>query len=183
MTEVRQLSAADALFIAGEASTTYNHTAGLMILDPTELNRFGFVRFRKHLAGRMAGIPQFRRYLHEVAAGLDRPYWVEDEDFDAAKHIRRIAVPAPGDSRALAEVASLLFSRHLDRSKPLWEAWFIEGLSGGRVAVMLKLHHCLMDGEGILRLMPVLCDTEPFPSRKTVIRSVRSAISCSRWLT
>jgi diacylglycerol O-acyltransferase / wax synthase len=172
MAIVRQMSAADALFIAGDTETTYNHTAGLMILDPTGVDKFDFRRFRKSMARRIGEIAQFSWRLHEVSGGLDRPYWVENPDFNPENHIRRAAVPAPGDAQALADTASLIFSRHLDRRKPLWEVWFIEGLENGRVAVMLKLHHCMMDGDGALRLMAILCDTEPFPSRSTVKKAI-----------
>lgn len=172
MAVIRQLSQADALFIAGETATTYNHTAGLMLLNPGSAENFNFRQFRKHISKRLSEIAQFRWRLHEVTGGLDRPYWVELEDFDPAQQIRSIAVPSPGDAQALSEVASLLFSRHLDRRKPLWEVWFIEGLADGRVAVMLKLHHCLMDGNGALRLMQLLCDTEAFPRRSTVRKTI-----------
>ncbi len=172
MSVIRQLSEADALFIAGDTATTYNHTAGLMLLDASGVDNFSFAYFRKHISKRLGEIAQFRWRLHEVTGGLDRPYWVESEDFDPAQQIRRIAVPSPGDAEAVSEVASLLFSRHLDRRKPLWEVWFIEGLADGRVAIMLKLHHCLMDGNGALRLMQMLCDTEAFPSRSTVKNTI-----------
>jgi WS/DGAT/MGAT family acyltransferase len=96
-----------------------------------------------------------------VPFGLDLPYWVEDEQFDFDHHIHRVAVPSPGDDRALAETAAYLYSRHLDRSRPLWEAWFIEGLADGRYAMLQKMHHCMMDGEGAARLSAALLDFEP----------------------
>lgn len=172
MSIVRQLSEADALFIAGDTETTYNHTAGLMILDPSGLKTFDFPHFRRYMSKRIGEIAQFRWRLHEVSGGLDRPYWVEIDDFDPATHIRRAAVPSPGNPQEVADTASMIFSRHLDRRKPLWEIWFIEGLANGRVAVMLKLHHCMMDGDGALRLMQILCDTEAFPSRSSVKKSI-----------
>lgn len=172
MSVIRQLSAADALFIAGDTTTTYNHTAGLMVLDTAGVDHFGFKSFRRNISKRIASVAQFRWRLHEVPGGLDRPYWVDDIDFDPADHIRRIAVPSPGDAQAVSEIAALVFSRHLDRRKPLWEIWYVEGLANGRVAIMLKLHHCMMDGDGALRLMQILCDAEPFPSKALVKKSI-----------
>jgi WS/DGAT/MGAT family acyltransferase len=161
MSEFRQLNATDTIFIASENVTTYNHTAGLMILDPSGRKNFGFQAFRKRMAARIKLVPQFSWRMREVPAGLDLPYWVEDEAFDLDRHIRRIAVPAPGDHGALGELAGLLYSRHLDRRHPLWEMWFIEGLAGGRVAVMMKFHHCLMDGQSAIRLLEILSDSSP----------------------
>jgi WS/DGAT/MGAT family acyltransferase len=161
LSEFRQLDATDTIFIASENVTTYNHTAGLIILDPTGRKSFGFKAFRKRMAERVKLVPQFFWKMQEVPAGLDLPYWVEDEAFDIDRHIRRIAVPAPGDRAALGEVAGLLYSRHLDRHHPLWEMWLIEGLADGRVAVMVKFHHCLMDGQSAIRLLNILSDDKP----------------------
>ena len=82
MSVIRQLSAADALFIAGDTTTTYNHTAGLMVLDTAGVDHFGFKSFRRNISKRIASVAQFRWRLHEVPGGLDRPYWVDDIDFD-----------------------------------------------------------------------------------------------------
>jgi diacylglycerol O-acyltransferase len=161
MSEFHQLDATDTIFIASENITTYNHTAGLMILDPSGRKSFNFRAFRKRMAERVKLIPQFFWRMHEVPAGLDLPYWIEDESFDIDRHVRRIALPPPGDRRALGELAGLLYSRHLDRRHPLWEMWFIEGLADGRVAVMMIFHHCLMDGQSGLRLLDILGDDKP----------------------
>ena len=161
MNDFRQLNSTDTIFVASENVNTYNHTAGLMILDPSGRKSFSFGSFRKRMAERVKLVPQFFWKMHEVPAGLDLPYWVVDEAFDIDRHIRRIAVPPPGDRHALGEVAGLLYSRHLDRRHPLWEMWYIEGLSSGRVAVLVKFHHCLMDGQSALRLLNILGDDSP----------------------
>jgi len=142
----------DVLFIAGENDRTYHHTAGLVTLDTSATPQFDFDYFRRHTSERMDLIPHFRWKLQEVPLGRDLPYWVEDENFSYDNHFKRIAVPQPGDREALAEVASYIFSRHLDRSRPLWEMWYIEGLAGGRVAILQKLHHCMMDGQGMQKV-------------------------------
>jgi WS/DGAT/MGAT family acyltransferase len=175
MSSTRQLSDTDTLFVAGETKTILNHTAGLMILKPRGRRKLSFDDFRERISERMSMVPQFSWKLHPVPGGFDLPYWVEDEKFDPGRHIRRIAVPAPGDERALAEVASVLFSRPHDRRRPLWEVWFIEGLAGGRCAAMIKMHHCLMDGQGAMKLLEILCDPEPDARPPSVPDSIRLA--------
>lgn len=175
MSKVKQLADNDNLFVAGETDTTFNHTAGLMILKPPGRRKLSFAQFRDKTAERIQKIPQFGWKLHQVPGGLDLPYWVEDEHFDPHRHIRRIAAPAPGNHRALAEVASLIFSRRHDRRHPLWEIWFIEGLAGGRCAAMLKMHHCMMDGQGAMKLLEILCDLEPDAPPPKVPDSIRLA--------
>jgi len=161
MARLRQLTPREVLFVGGETASVYQHTAGLTLLDGSDTPGFCYEVFRQHLEQRLAGIPHFRWKLHEVPLGLDLPYWVEDENFSFDHHIRRIAVPSPGDSKALAELVSYLYCRHLDRNRPLWETWFIEGLANGQYALVQKLHHCMMDGEGANKLGAATCDFEP----------------------
>ena len=161
MAQLRQLTPREVLLVGGENSRVYQHTAGLTLLDASMTPGFCYEFFRQHLEQRLSSIPHFRWKLHEVALGLDLPYWVEDENFSFDHHIRRIAVPAPGDEKALAEVVSYLYCRHLDRNRPLWETWFIEGLADGQYALVQKLHHCMMDGEGASKLSAAMCDLEP----------------------
>lgn len=158
---VRQLTPREVVFVGGETATIYQHTAGVILLDAADRPDFGFESFRAHLEDRLGRVPHFRWRLHEVPFSLDLPYWVEDDDFDFDRHIRRIALPAPGDRRALGELVAYLYSRHLDRARPLWEAWFIEGLEDGRYAFFTKLHHSMMDGEGAAKLGEIICDIEP----------------------
>jgi diacylglycerol O-acyltransferase / wax synthase len=157
----RQLSRTDVLFIAGEDEKTYHHTAGLVILDTSSNPGLDFEQFKRHITERIKLIPHFHWKLHQVPMGLDLPYWVEDENFNYDYHIKRIAVPPPGDRESLGEMVAHLYSRHLDRSRPLWEIWFIEGLPGQRVAVLQKLHHALMDGQGASKLGEALSDFSP----------------------
>ena len=158
---MRQLTPSEVVFVGGETATIYQHTAGVILLDARDRPGFDFQSFRTHLEDRLGRVPHFRWRLHEVPFSLDLPYWVEDEDFDFDHHIRRIALPTPGDRRALGELVSYLYSRHLDRARPLWEAWFIEGLGDAQFACFTKLHHSMMDGEGAAKLGEVICDIEP----------------------
>ena len=175
MAAVRQLGKQDILFVAGETDTIYHHTVGLVILDTSACPRFSFDYLRKKVIERIRDVPHFRWKLHEVPMGLDLPYWVEDENFRYENHFKRIAVPSPGDRKALSEVVAHLYSRHLDRSKPLWEFWFIEGLAGGKYAIVQKLHHCMMDGQGASKLGELLCDFEPDARPRPVDASISGA--------
>lgn len=145
---IKQIPNQDVLFVSIEGETCYQHVSGLAIIDGRESPGFGFDKFRAHVTARLGLVPQFRWKLVEVPMGLDKPYWVEDQDFDFDNHIKRIAVPSPGDSKAVAETIGLLYARHLDRNRPLWEVWFLEGLENGRNGMMFTTHHVMMDGEG-----------------------------------
>jgi len=174
MNSPRQLSETDVLFIAGENDRVYHHTAGLVMLDTSAKPQFNFEYFRRRTSERMDLIPHFRWKLQEVPLNLDLPYWVEDENFSYDNHFKRIAVPQPGDREALAEVASYIFSRHLDRSRPLWEMWYIEGLEGGRVAILQKLHHCMMDGQGMQKVGELLSDFSPRGKKPKIESAIAS---------
>ncbi len=158
---LRQLTPREVVFVGGETPSIYQHTGGLVLLDTSERPGFGYDEFRGHVEERISLLPHFRWKLHEVLLGLDLPYWVEDAEFDFDNHVHRIALPSPGDRRSLGELVSYLYARHLDRRRPLWEAWFIEGLEDGGFAFFIKLHHSMMDGEGAARLGELLCDLEP----------------------
>lgn len=161
MRKLKQLSPKDGFFIGGEAKGVYQHTAGLILMESVDGSDISFVAFKKRLSKRLKDIPQFRWKLHQTLFGIDLPYWVEDKSFSFDNHIKQIALPSPGDSKALAELASYLYSRHLDRNHPLWETWFIEGLGKGKFAMLQKLHHCMIDGEGATQLAAVLMDLQP----------------------
>ena len=117
MSLITQLSREDVMFVAGETSSIYQHVAVLTVLDTSDRPEFDFEHFRSHVAERVALIPHFHWKLHSVPLGLDRPYWVEDENFSFDHHIKHIALPQPGDRETLCEVASHLYARNLDRSR------------------------------------------------------------------
>ena len=175
MSKLRQLTKEEVLFIAGETSTIYQHTAGLAILDASAAPDFNFETFRDRVIERISQVPNFRWKLQEVPMKLDLPYWVEDENFSYEHHFKRIAVPSPGDRKALAEVVAHLYSKHMDRSKPLWEVWFIEGLADGKFAMLQKSHHCMMDGEAASQLSEILSDLEPDAEARPVDDAITSA--------
>ena len=166
------MSEADALFIAGDTETTYNHTAGLMVLDPPGNKKFDFRYFKRYISKRIAEIPQFHWRLHEVPGGLDRPYWVDSSDFDPANHIRRIAVASPGDAAAVSEIASLIFSRHLDRREPG------RAPTGREEYLRTTLHLLRLPGKTIRNLLelvgPAIC--KQFSPRRKQARAPELAL-------
>ena len=163
-----QVSESANFFVNAETDNGYQHTAGLVILSADESPDFCFGKLKAFVEERLRHVPQFRWKLREVPFGLDMPYWVEDEKYSIDRHIHRVAVPAPGDMKALTELAAFLYSRRLDRAKPLWEIWFIEGLQGNRFAMLQKLHHCMMDGQGAQKIGELLCDFEPDPPPRSI---------------
>ena len=160
MSLIKQLSREDVMFVAGETSSIYQHVGLLITLDSSDCPGFDYQQFRQHCMERVSLIPQFRWKLHSVPLGLDRPYWVEDANFSFDHHIKHIALPKPGDNTSLCEVAAHLYSKHLDRSRPLWEMWLIEGLEGGKYAYLQKFHHCMMDGEGAFKMLQIIGVTQ-----------------------
>jgi len=166
---MKQLSGADAMFLQFEHGNNFMHVASLAIYDPATAPGGG-VRFKdilRFFASRLEEFPQFRRRLVALPLSLDRPYWIEDSGFDVEFHVRHIALPRPGDWRQLCIQVARLHSRPLDRSKPLWEAYVIEGLHNvpgvpeGSFALYTKMHHAMVDGESGTEIMKALHSLSP----------------------
>jgi diacylglycerol O-acyltransferase / wax synthase len=160
---MRQLTSLDAQFLAIESSTHYGHVGGLVVLDPStrESGELRIEDVTELIAERIHLLPVMRWKLAEVPLGLDRPYWIEDTEFDLEYHLREIALPSPGDDRRLAEQVTRITSRHLDRSRPLWELYLIQGLENGRCAILTKMHHAMIDGMSGAEIMGLLLDVSP----------------------
>jgi len=157
-----QLSDGDAVFLSMETARSSGHVGALMVLDPsTAPEGFDFDRVVEHVTARVGLIPRFGWKVQEVPLGLDRPYWVEDPDFEIRDHVIRTAIPAPGTRRELNALAARLHAQPLDPTRPLWQVWCIEGLEGGKFALYMKTHHCLVDGSGGAGLSEVLADLSP----------------------
>ena len=168
---MKQLSGADSAFLQFERGNNYMHIGSLAIYDPST-HPDGGVRFKdvlRYFAARAAQFPQFRRRLATLPLSLDRPWWVESPTIDVEFHVRHIALPRPGNWRQLCIQVARLHSRPLDRSKPLWEAYVIEGLDNvtgvppGSFALYTKLHHSIVDGEAANELMKALHTLTPEP--------------------
>lgn len=119
--------------------------------------------FAEHLAGRLPLIPRYRQKVRTVPLDLGPPVWVDDEHFDLNYHLRRTAVPPPGGKPELRALMGRVMSARLDRSRPLWEYWLVEGMAGGRWALISKVHHCMVDGVSATDLYRVLLDPSPQP--------------------
>ena len=173
---MKQLSGLDAGFLYMETPTTFGHVSSLSIYRRPRTKGFDpYQLFRSHLEARLPELEPFRRRLVEVPFQLDHPWWIEDPDFDLDFHVRHIAVPPPGGDAELADLVGRSIGRPLDRSRPLWEAYVIEGLADNRWALLLKLHHATIDGASGAELLTMLLDTKatrklpeaPPPGRRT----------------
>jgi WS/DGAT/MGAT family acyltransferase len=159
---MQRLSGLDASFLYLETSSQLLHVCGLLTLDGSTMpGGCSFTRFKEQLGSRVAVIPAFRRKLHNPLWNLSHPVWIEDDDFDLDHHLHRIGVPAPGDGHELAELCAHIAGQPLDRRRPLWEMYVIEGLSGGGVAVLLKMHHATVDGVSGANLITFLAGVDP----------------------
>ena len=163
----RRVPGPDAAFLYGERPEWHFHVSALTLLDPTTSERFSFDEVVAQLERRLHLSPQFRWKLLEgpLRLRIERPVWIDDPDFDVANHIHRIAAPQPGDRRAVGDLVGQLVSYKLDRSRPLWEMWVIEGLEDGRVAMLAKIHHSIIDGQSGSELATLLFDLEADPPR------------------
>jgi WS/DGAT/MGAT family acyltransferase len=160
---MRQLTSLDAQFLALETARTYGHVGGLAILDPSTApgGKVEIGDLCRTVGERLHLLPPFTWKLAGVPFGLDHPYWIEDPDFDLDFHIRETAIPAPGDDRKLSETVARIFARPLDRSRPLWELYLIQGLADDRVAMLSKIHHSAVDGMSGAEILSILLDTSP----------------------
>ena len=157
-----RLSGLDATFLYLETSTLHMHVALTAVFDPTTVpGGYSFPRLRRLIADRIPLAPVFQRRLVEVPFRLGHPVWVDDPEFDIDNHLRRAALPSPGGMTELAEFAADVDSRQLPRDRPLWEMWVIEGLAGGNIALMAKMHHSTVDGVSGAALLAVLFDLTP----------------------
>jgi WS/DGAT/MGAT family acyltransferase len=160
---MRQLTALDQQFLALEDSRNYGHVGALSVYDPSTApgGELTLPRLQNLIAERLALVPPFRWRLVEVPFNLDYGYWLDDPEFDLEFHVREIALAPPGTDAQLAEQVARIYARPLDRSRPLWELYLIYGLPSGRVAVMSKIHHALIDGLSGAEIMGALLDLSP----------------------
>src|SRR5215218_2968613 len=122
-----------------------------------------YEEFRDHIASRLHLVPRFRQKLRFVPLGQGRPVWVDDPHLNLDYHVRHTALPPPGSEEQLRTLAARIFSQRLDRTKPVWEMWLVDGVQGGRFAIVGKTHHCLVDGVSGVDITTVLFDLDPDP--------------------
>jgi WS/DGAT/MGAT family acyltransferase len=159
-----RLSPLDVSFLYLETPTTAMHAGGVAVFErPSE--GFDYERLVELVGRRIALVPRYRQKVRTVPGHLANPVWVDDEDFDLTFHVRRSALPRPGGDAELRELVGRLQSRRLDRSRPLWEVYLVEGLSGDRFAIVTKTHHALVDGVAAVDIATVLLDLTPTPGQ------------------
>ena len=160
---MRQLTSLDAQFLALETPRIHGHVTGVLVLDPSTApgGTLSLGDLQKLILDRLPLIPIFKWRLAEVPFGLDFGYWVTDPDFDIDFHVRELALVTPGSMAQLEEQVARIFSRPLDRSRPLWEIYLIHGLEHGRVALMTKVHHAVIDGLSGAEILGSLLDLTP----------------------
>lgn len=151
------LSPSDLSAIQAEGGPVHMHVGGVLVFDGAIDAAMVIERLRE----RIHLIPRYRMRLEEARLGIANPVWVEDEDFDPERHVRRVAVPAPGGDTELCELAGQALSERLDRSRPLWQMLVAEGLEGGRTALIAKMHHALVDGIAAVDVSTVILDPTP----------------------
>ncbi len=155
-----RLSALDFSFLTNESSSAHMHVGGIMIFEgppPAYEDLLEHVNSRLHL------VPRFRHKLAHPPIETGRPFWIDDAMFNLEYHVRHSALPAPGSEEQLRNLASRVFSQQLDRTKPLWEMWLVQGLTRKRFAIVSKTHHALVDGVSGVDIATVLFDVKPVP--------------------
>ena len=164
-----RLSGLDASFLYLETPTLHMHVSMTAVFDPSTVpGGYSFDRLRRLIEERLPLAPVFQRRLIEVPFHLGHPLWVDDPDFDIDNHVRHAALPRPGGVAELADFAADVSSRKLHRDRPLWEMWIVEGLAGGHVAMVAKLHHSTVDGVSGAELLGTLFDLDAEPGDRVV---------------
>src|SRR5918999_4923718 len=159
-----RLTGLDASFLHLEDASSHMHVAGVMLFEgPPPPCADLLEAFER----RLPLVPRYRQRLAFVPLGQGRPKWVDDPHLNLRYHVRSTALPSPGTEQQLKDLAGRVFSQQLDRDKPLWEVWLVEGLEGGRFAMLSKTHHALVDGISGVDIISVLFDTSPEPAAPT----------------
>jgi WS/DGAT/MGAT family acyltransferase len=159
---VDRLSPLDVSFLYLEEPTTPMHVGGVVLFQAPE-GGFDHDRLVALIKARIALVPRYRQKVRWVPGRIANPVWVDDEEFDVGYHVRRSALPRPGADAQLRDLVGRIMARPLDRNRPLWEMYLVEGLSGGRFAILTKTHHAMVDGAGAIDIGQVILDVTPEP--------------------
>ena len=155
-----RLSPIDASFLHQERRASHMHVGALVMFEGPPPTREDFV---EHLESRLHLVPRYRQKLAFPRFEMGRPFWIDDPQFNLDYHVRHTALPSPGSEDQLRQLVGRIFSQRLDRSKPLWELWMVQGLERGRFALISKTHHALVDGVSGVDISTVLFDLSPVP--------------------
>jgi diacylglycerol O-acyltransferase len=165
-TMAERLRPRDLAFLVDESATVPRHNATVEVFDPED-SGFDYDRLVALISDRIAFVPRYRQRIQQVPGRVANPVWVDDDAFDIGYHVRRSALPRPGSPDQLRELVGRIVSRPLDRSRPLWEVYFVEGLADGQVALLYKTHQALVDGVETVDLGQVLLDRDDNPDAAT----------------
>jgi diacylglycerol O-acyltransferase len=159
-----RLSGLDTSFLNLETGPVHMHVASTTLFEGPAPS---YEEFRDHIASRLHLVPRFRQKLRLVPFGQGRPVWIDDPHFNLDYHVRHTALPSPGSEAQLQTLAARVFSQRLDRTKPVWEMWLVDGVEDGRFAIVGKTHHCLVDGVSGVDITTVLFDLDREPAEAT----------------
>src|SRR2546429_695723 len=159
-THMDRLSSVDASFLTNETSSSHMHVGAVLVFEGPPPR---YEDFLDHVRSRLDLVPRFRQKLAFPRLEAGRPLWVDDPTFNLAYHVRHTALPSPGSEDQLRRLTGRVFSQQLDRSKPLWELWLVQGLERNRFALLTKTHHALVDGVSGVDIATVLFDVKPVP--------------------
>ena len=155
---MERMSTLDAGFFYVEHDNVPMHMGSLALFEGPAPSYDELARL---LTAKLPRVPRYRQVVRTMPLEVLRPMWADDEHFEIGHHLRHATVPAPGGKRQLRELAAGIFATRLDRSRPLWETWLLEGLKHGRWAILSKVHHCMVDGVGGNDLMTAVFDVTP----------------------
>jgi len=159
-----RLSGLDTSFLNLETGPVHMHVASTTLFEGPAPS---YEEFRDHISSRLHLVPRFRQKLRFVPFGQGRPVWVDDPHLNLDYHVRHTALPSPGSEEQLQILAARIFSQRLDRTKPVWEMWLVDGVEDGRFAIIAKTHHCLVDGVSGVDITTVLFDLDREPTQAT----------------
>ncbi len=159
-THLDRLSSVDVSFLTNESSASHMHVGGILIFEGPPPS---YDDLLEHVESRLHLVPRFRQKLAYPPVQAGRPFWIDDPTFNLEYHLRHSALPSPGSEDQLRRMAGRVFSQQLDRSKPLWELWLVQGLTRKRFALITKTHHALVDGVSGVDIATVLFDLKPVP--------------------
>jgi WS/DGAT/MGAT family acyltransferase len=163
-----RLTGLDTSFLNLETGPVHMHVASTTLFEGPAPS---YEEFREHIASRLHLVPRFRQKLRFVPFGQGRPVWIDDPQFNLDYHVRHTALPSPGSEDQLRTLAARVFSQRLDRTKPVWEMWLVDGVEGGRFAIVGKTHHCLVDGVSGVDITTVLFDLDREPAQMSAAES------------
>ena len=158
---MQRLNTLDASFLELEDPVSHMHIGSIAIFEGP-VPRYEVLR--RMVLGKLQLVPRYRQVVGRVPLGVGRPVWVDDVHFNLDYHLRRTGLPAPGGERELRRLVGRVMSHQLDRARPLWEMWIVEGLQDMRWAILSKTHHCMVDGVSASDLLTVVLDRERHPA-------------------